>query len=58
MNKKSLDPIVHQFIEDAGKMTQSFGVGRVLGQIFAYLYFSQDPVSLADMQNSLGISNK
>ncbi len=56
MKNQSLDPVVHQFIEDAGKMTQSFGVGRVLGQIFAYLYFSQDSISLSDMQNSLGIS--
>lgn len=56
MSNKPLDPVVHQFIEDAGKMTQSLGVGRVLGQIFAYLYFSQDPISLSDMQGSLGIS--
>ena len=56
MENKSLDPVVHQFVEDAGKMTQSLGVGRVLGQIFAYLYFSQEPVSLSDMQETLGIS--
>ncbi len=56
MKNKSLDPIIHKFIEDAGNMTKSFGAGRVLGQIFALLYFSQEPVNLADMQNTLGIS--
>lgn len=37
-------------------MTQSLGVGRVLGQIYAYLYFSQQPRTLANMQEALGIS--
>ena len=56
MNNQSLDSVVYQFIEDAGNATKSLGMGRVLGQIFAYLYFSQDPISLADMQDTLGIS--
>ncbi|MFC1498547.1 GbsR/MarR family transcriptional regulator [Verrucomicrobiota bacterium] len=51
-----LTPIVRRFIEDAGNMTQSFGLGRVLGQIFAYLYFSSQPRNLADMQEALGVS--
>jgi DNA-binding transcriptional regulator GbsR (MarR family) len=51
-----LPPIVHRFIEDAGTTSQSLGVGRVLGQIYAFLYFSQGPRSLADMQQVLGIS--
>ena len=37
-------------------MTQSLGLGRVVGQIYAYLYFSQYPRNLADMQAALGIS--
>jgi DNA-binding transcriptional regulator GbsR (MarR family) len=32
------------------------GVGRVLGQIYAFLYFSQGARSLSDMQQALGIS--
>ncbi len=56
MNNSSLDIVVHQFIEDAGNATQSLGVGRVLGQIYAYLYFGQEPISLSDMQDALGIS--
>jgi DNA-binding transcriptional regulator GbsR (MarR family) len=51
-----LNPIVLQFIEHAGNTTQSFGVGRVIGQIFAFLYFSSQPRSLSDMQRHLGIS--
>ena len=37
-------------------MTQSFGLGRVVGQIYAYLYFSESPRGLADMQEALAIS--
>jgi DNA-binding transcriptional regulator GbsR (MarR family) len=49
-------PIVRKFIEDAGNTTQSLGVGRVIGQIFAYLYFSEEPRGLDDMKEALGIS--
>ena len=51
-----LEPVVRRFIEDAGNATRSLGVGRVLGQIYAYLYFSREPRSLSDMQSVLGIS--
>ncbi len=48
--------MVRRFIEDAGNTSQSLGVGRVLGQLFAYLYFSPEPKNLAEMQEALGIS--
>ena len=51
-----MDPTILQFIEDAGNATRSLGIGRVLGQIFAYLYFSPEPLGLSDMQEALGIS--
>ena len=51
-----LDPVVRRFVEDAGTVTQSFGIGRVIGQIYAYLYFSREPRNLADMRAALGIS--
>ncbi len=54
--KTELDPIVHRFIEDAGSTTQALGLGRVVGQIYAYLYFSPEPRNLADLQDTLGIS--
>ena len=37
-------------------MAQSFGLGRVTGQIYAYLYFSREPKGLQDMQTGLHIS--
>ncbi len=37
-------------------MAQSFGLGRVVGQIYAYLYFSPDSKGLHDMQQDLHIS--
>lgn len=43
-------------IESAGHATQSLGVGRVLGQIYAYLYFSRTPQTLNDLTTHLGIS--
>ena len=50
------DPITRRFIEDAGSTTQALGVGRVVGQIYAYLYFSEPPRTLDDMKEALGIS--
>ena len=49
-------PIVRRFIEDAGNTTQALGVGRVVGQIYAFLYFSESPRGLDDMKEALGIS--
>jgi DNA-binding transcriptional regulator GbsR (MarR family) len=45
-----------RFIESAGHFTQSLGAGRVLGQIFAHIYFSRDPQSLDDLTRLLEIS--
>lgn len=52
----ALHPVVRRFIEEAGHATQAFGMGRVLGQIYAFLYFSPKPRNLQDMQDALGIS--
>ncbi len=48
--------IVEKMIETSGHFTQSVGVGRVLGQIFTYLYFNSEPQSLDNLTNALGIS--
>ena len=56
MVQSEYDRIVRRMIEAMGHTTQSFGVGRTLGQIFAYLYFSREPRSLDDMTAALGIS--
>jgi len=51
-----MNDVVKRFIQDAGNATQSLGLGRVLGQMYAYLYFSQEPRNLGHMQDALGIS--
>jgi DNA-binding transcriptional regulator GbsR (MarR family) len=43
-------------VETAGHASQSLGLGRVVGQIFAYLYFSRNPRTLDDLTAALGIS--
>jgi len=48
--------VVRAYIEDAGNLAQALGVGRVVGQIYAYLYFSETPRGLADLQTELAIS--
>ena len=49
-------PVIRRFIEEAGNTTQTIGVGRVIDQIYAYLYFSEPPRTLDDMKEALGIS--
>lgn len=58
MNAKHphLNSVVRRFIQDTGNITQSLGIGRVVGQIYAYLYFSREPRGLHDLQSALGIS--
>ncbi|MDA1087049.1 MAG: hypothetical protein O2901_08550 [Verrucomicrobia bacterium] len=56
MPSSPIHPVVRRFIEDAGSATQSFGLGRVIGQLYAYLYFNQEPRSLDDMRTALAIS--
>lgn len=53
---KTDNHIEQRMIEAAGHATQSLGVGRVLGQIFAYLYLSPEPRTLNDLTSELGIS--
>ena len=53
---QDLEDIREEFIEAAGHMTQSFGAGRVIGQVFAHVYFSRDAQTLDDMTLALSIS--
>lgn len=48
--------LLRRMVETAGYITQSLGAGRVHGQIFAHLYFSQDAHSLDDITRTLGVS--
>jgi DNA-binding transcriptional regulator GbsR (MarR family) len=53
---KDLQHVRNEFIEAAGHVTQSFGFGRILGQIYAWIYFSPQPQALDDLTENLGIS--
>ncbi len=53
---QDLQDLRQRFVESAGHFSQSLGVGRVLGQIFAHIYFSKDPQSLDDLTRTLAIS--
>jgi DNA-binding transcriptional regulator GbsR (MarR family) len=45
-----------KFVEAGGHTTQSFGLGRIMGQIYALLYLSPTPMCLDDIANELGVS--
>ncbi len=45
-----------RFVEAGGHLTQALGLGRTLGQIYAYCYFSPNPQTLDDLVAALGIS--
>lgn len=45
-----------KFIEAGGSTTQSFGLGRLVGQIYALLYLSTNPLSLDEIALQLGVS--
>ena|SRR5207249_8093606 len=45
-----------RFIEAGGHTTQSFGLGRIIGQIYALLYLSPVPMCLEDIAVELAVS--
>lgn len=45
-----------KFIEAGGHTTQSFGFGRIIGQIYALLYLHPKPMCLDDIATELGVS--
>lgn len=45
-----------RFIESGGHTTQSFGLGQVIGQVFALLYLSPKPMCLDEIAEGLGVS--
>lgn len=51
-----LKELRERFIDTGGQLSQSVGLGRVTGQIFAYLYFSEQPQTLDDLTRALHIS--
>lgn len=51
-----LQHLRERFIERGGQITQSIGIGRVIGQVFAHVYFSPESQTLDDLTRELGIS--
>jgi len=45
-----------QLVESAGRLTQSTGLGRSLGQIFMHIYLHREPQTLDDLTAALSIS--
>lgn len=45
-----------KFIEAGGSTTQSFGLGRLVGQIYSLLYLSPTPLCLESIATQLGVS--
>lgn len=62
LNKMSVPPSQpleaarRKFIEAGGNTTQSFGFGRIPGQLFALLYLSAKPLCLDELARELGVS--
>lgn len=56
MSLETNSTIIQKLIDNAGSTTQSLGMGRVIGKVFAYLYFSETPRCMTDMQRDLKIS--
>lgn len=54
--KTDLQHLRERYIGAAGQLTQTFGFGRIMGQIYMHLYFSAEPQSLDDLAERLHIS--
>lgn len=53
---ESVSNLERLFVETAGELAQSLSLNRVVGQIYALLYVSPDPVPLEAIAAKLGIS--
>ena len=53
---KKLAATRRRFIEAGGHTTQSFGFGRIIGQIYALLYLTPRALCLDDIVAELGVS--
>jgi len=58
--KKKIDNSVENarqcLIKASGWTTQDFGMGRIVGEVFALVYLSKDPLSLDDITEKLELS--
>ena len=55
-SSKSVEDAKKCLIKAAGWSTQDFGMGRIVGEVFAYVYLSREPASLDEVAENLGLS--
>ncbi len=55
-SERGWDREVSRFIDAGGNTTHSFGLGRLLGRLFALLYLSPEPLCLEQISERLRIS--
>jgi len=56
MPKDPLQAAKWEMVEAGGRTAQSFGLNRLLGQIYMWLYMSHEPACLDELAESLGVS--
>ena len=54
--KKSITKAKECLVKAAGWTTNDFGMGRIVGEVFALVYFSETPVSLDEISENLTLS--
>ena len=56
MTDGATENIKKRLVEVSGHTTQDLGLGRMVGQVAAYIYFSSEAVSLDEMEGKLNLS--
>jgi len=56
MKNQSIKKAKERLIESAGRTTQDFGMGRIVGQVMAVLYLTPNELSLDAIGKELGLS--
>lgn len=51
-----MDSVTFEMVEAGGRTVQSFGLNRLLGQIFVFLYLQREPLCLDDIASALSVS--
>lgn len=52
----NLPPLIQTFVLHFGEMGSRWGINRTVGQIYALLYLSQDPLNADQIVEALGVS--
>lgn len=51
-----LDPVTQSFVLHFGEMGSRWGINRTVGQMYALMYISEEPLCADDIASSLGFS--